>query len=123
MDLCSDNTSLSLSFTLRRKRTDDFQRIDIDLRNHSRSPRQRSLTPVKRIIAGKCRFDVWRRSRRSSAITALLPFWNVEVKEQTHRRCLDTHRIPEMFPFFFATYVFLISFNFSLAFYSRITVV
>jgi hypothetical protein len=49
MDICSGNTSLSLSFTLRNKHRDNFQGID----------RQR-----RRLAPCRC------RSRRASAITA-----------------------------------------------------
>jgi hypothetical protein len=49
---------MSLSFTLRRKRSDYFQGIDIDLLNHGRSFHRRSLGPAKDdTVAGKCRFD------------------------------------------------------------------
>jgi hypothetical protein len=47
LDLCLfENTRLSLGFTLRRKRRDDFQGIDIDQLNHSRRPHQRRLAPL-----------------------------------------------------------------------------
>jgi hypothetical protein len=41
------NARLSLSFTLRRKRSDDFQAIAINLLKHSRILHRRRLAPVK----------------------------------------------------------------------------
>jgi hypothetical protein len=46
-DVSSGNTSLSLSVTLRRKCSDDFQGTDIDWLNHRRSLRRGRLAPIK----------------------------------------------------------------------------
>jgi hypothetical protein len=73
IDGCSENTSLSLGFTLRRKRSDDFQGTVVistcSITAEACFALAGAVSLLSSIIAGKCRSDCCRRSRRSSAIT------------------------------------------------------